>query len=792
MQNTYTYTAQAIGPRGFSVFLAFADTETGDGFSREQLNKRYISFVIATEEPPQAAFTKWTQHVGDSAYMLAVKDGFVGTKEEWLASLNGASHWDDVDGKPLIYPTNVDNVDGLQLALTEIRNSIPDWDSLVGKPSVFPSAPHDHDGLYDRKTAVDSKITTAKNELQLAITNAENTLNARITTEVATLNTAIGGKSPLVHEHTQYDTIVSVDGKINGLKAYTNTEIATAKTSLTTTITNSETTLNARITAEVATLNTAIGGKSPLVHEHTQYDTIVSVDGKIGGLRSYVDTQISSARSYTDTKFQGLKTEVDNLDASVTTRLATKQNRIITASIAPLNPSTETIWIDSSTTPHTLKLWSGGAWIPVGYTGVVAPLVLTGVGTTSGTHPLLVKNAAGVEILKASDNGIVTANIKIKDWNGLQLQEVDLLSAFNNDFIVRHKNGTNLLFASLTRFSAFSLTATATKVDITTDLAVNGSFTGNAASIKTLTMFPVSNAELGAIPKGQNITVFNSDRNRHEFFDVVNQKWRPLGVDQVDTDLRYVLKSGDTMRGFLNITGIGITDATKPFSIRNSNGDEKVYITDGGAIYADRFNGFRIDPVANINTIARRDWDGYLQAQGVTLNLGVISGPESGIELRAQDPHTNLWSWRDLKVKNIASENTIQFRTIDRSDYQGIESLTSWLRGYTTAQRDAIPTPKPGLQVYNTTTKQYEFFNGIKWSHHGITQVEMDDRYLKLAGGNILGKLGVGVPLPVSKVHVKGDIEIEDFSTGVILRSPDGNRWRLVIDNTGAINSEKL
>lgn len=36
------------------------------------------------------------------------------------------------------------------------------------------------------------------------------------------------------------------------------------------------------------------------------------------------------------------------------------------------------------------------------------------------------------------------------------------------------------------------------------------------------------------------------------------------------------------------------------------------------------------------------------------------------------------------------------------------------------------------------------------------------------------------------------DIEISDFSKGVILRSPDNSRWRVTIDNNGALNTTKL
>lgn len=43
-----------------------------------------------------------------------------------------------------------------------------------------------------------------------------------------------------------------------------------------------------------------------------------------------------------------------------------------------------------------------------------------------------------------------------------------------------------------------------------------------------------------------------------------------------------------------------------------------------------------------------------------------------------------------------------------------------------TTQRDAIATPANGLMIYNSTTKQYNFFNGIKWQNvNGIPKGAM-------------------------------------------------------------------
>jgi len=55
------------------------------------------------------------------------------------------------------------------------------------------------------------------------------------------------------------------------------------------------------------------------------------------------------------------------------------------------------------------------------------------------------------------------------------------------------------------------------------------------------------------------------------------------------------------------------------------------------------------------------------------------------------------------------------------------------------------------------------------------------------------GDLGIGTTNPSAKLQVKdGDIYIEDINKGVIMKSPDGNCWRITIDNTGAMISNLL
>jgi hypothetical protein len=67
--------------------------------------------------------------------------------------------------------------------------------------------------------------------------------------------------------------------------------------------------------------------------------------------------------------------------------------------------------------------------------------------------------------------------------------------------------------------------------------------------------------------------------------------------------------------------------------------------------------------------------------------------------------------------------------------------------------------------------------------------------YLNSGGNSYIngGNVGIGTATPTSKLEVdNGDVEVVDSANGVILRSPNGTRYRITIDNAGNLTTTPL
>jgi hypothetical protein len=55
------------------------------------------------------------------------------------------------------------------------------------------------------------------------------------------------------------------------------------------------------------------------------------------------------------------------------------------------------------------------------------------------------------------------------------------------------------------------------------------------------------------------------------------------------------------------------------------------------------------------------------------------------------------------------------------------------------------------------------------------------------------GNVGIGTTSPASKLTVTGgDIEVTDSASGIILKSPNGTRYRVTISDLGVLSAASL
>ena len=96
-------------------------------------------------------------------------------------------------------------------------------------------------------------------------------------------------------------------------------------------------------------------------------------------------------------------------------------------------------------------------------------------------------------------------------------------------------------------------------------------------------------------------------------------------------------------------------------------------------------------------------------------------------------------------------------------------------------------TTGDGLLISNSSLTSAELILGINGSGGNIIQSRAGGAWpllLNPYGGNV----GIGTSTTTSKLQVKdGDIEVETIASGLILKSADGTRWRVTVNNSGVL-----
>jgi hypothetical protein len=263
--------------------------------------------------------------------------------------------------------------------------------------------------------------------------------------------------------------------------------------------------------------------------------------------------------------------------------------------------------------------------------------------------------------------------------------------------------------------------------------------------------------------------------------------------------------SGDSYFNGGNV-GIGITSPTTKLHIDESG-------TTSPALFIDtaRYGAYIIgDGTSNSQYLLNLQSNGgstevmRVQSSG-NVGIGTTSPQEkldiSGGSIRLDDNQKITWSTNDSNIGRVRitgneSNDFLTFVT-DNSEKMRINSLGNVGIGTT--------SPVSKLDVAgNIQATGTRFINCLFDSNHYMRlESNSSGGLLKGADGGVIttlvrsygdsyfngGNFGIGTSSPASKLEVDGgDIEVDDSASGLILRSPDGTRYRVTVANGGTNN----
>lgn len=129
-------------------------------------------------------------------------------------------------------------------------------------------------------------------------------------------------------------------------------------------------------------------------------------------------------------------------------------------------------------------------------------------------------------------------------------------------------------------------------------------------------------------------------------------------------------------------------------------------------------------------------------------------------------------------------------------DPSAVLDLSSHDQGFlvprlTSTEMNNISSPANGLLIFNVDSNRFCYsINDLwPWSHWETIGNKSDLQLWNISGNNIyysIGNVGIGSNNPRASLQVSsGDVYIENIGSGVIMKSPNGNCWRMTVDNSG-------
>jgi hypothetical protein len=168
-------------------------------------------------------------------------------------------------------------------------------------------------------------------------------------------------------------------------------------------------------------------------------------------------------------------------------------------------------------------------------------------------------------------------------------------------------------------------------------------------------------------------------------------------------------------------------------------------------------------------------------------NLGIgISNPETKLRIEGNVSDGDNRAFIRLRNTNTGNRSTVSL-TVESNDKSSGAAFGFTSDSYTGIsdfnRMGVISTNGKGFSIYSSSN-----YGSLRF-YTNVDQNGIIERMRINAEGNI----GIGTKDPHAKLQIAdGDIYISNIQKGIIMKSPDGQCWRGVIDNFGRLNFSRI
>ena len=433
------------------------------------------------------------------------------------------------------------------------------------------------------------------------------------------------------------------------------------------------------------------------------------------------------------------------------------------------------------TTSPSQKLQVGGNILATGnitaYGGASDSSVLSALGTlqlrNSGNTNVNIQST-GNSYFNGGNVGIgTTSPSTILDINGGSANGVNIQAAnVGTEYVLNAKtsNGTSRLWVGGAGNVGIGTTNPSQKLQVEgTTYSTNGYKLSDGFSVSALG----SNSAIRF--NGGNILVNNSLGSEFVRFDAVNERVG-IGTTSPAAPLEVIDKSFSTPAIRITALGSGEQAELQLNRVSNNraaqithalNASDEWYsgiLRDGG----NATTGYSISTEADINVTSPQF---HILASG---NVGIgTTNPRAKLEVGG---FGSLGATTNKIVSTIIDGG---YSTTNQLQYNTQALIGTSIGSLTDIFTNTGSETKKNFYVGIISDNDY--FNSPRWSvvNNGAERLVVDQS---------TGNVGIGTTSPASKLEVDGgDIEVDDSASGLILRSPDGTRYRITVANGGTL-----